>query len=229
MLLYENMERFKSFNIFIEGGAIMQLTDLETSWDPYLQYGQRQFYRQKEEIYRENEDGAEGFYYLLKGLIKISATIHTGESRIIDIVNAENPFGEQTADGAIYFSTASAIEDSVVYYFQYEKITPIMQEDPRFSKLFYQCLTDKLEVLSNNILFHTLSSEKVLACTLLLLSDKFVSEVIPFSQTELSCYTNLSRVTVYNTLKKWDVQVVSIQNKKIQIHNKEVLENIAAI
>jgi len=207
----------------------MKLTNIETSWDPYLQYGKRQFYRQKEEIYRENEDGAEGFYYLQKGLIKISTTVHTGEPFIIDIVNAENPFGEQTADGAIYFSTASVIEDSIVYYFQYEEITTIMQEDPQFSSLFYQCLTDKLETLSNNILFHTLPSEKVLARTLLLLSDKFVSEVIPFSQTELSCYTNLNRVTVYNTLKKWDVQVVSIQNKKIQIHNKEVLENIAAI
>ncbi len=77
MLLYENMERFKSFNIFIEGGVIMQLTDLETSWDSYLQYGERQFYRKKEEIYRENEDGAEGFYYLQKGLIKISTNVHT--------------------------------------------------------------------------------------------------------------------------------------------------------
>jgi|SRR5699024_1459549 len=207
----------------------MQITDLEKSWDPYLQYGQRQFYRKKDVIYRENEDGADGFYYLYKGLIKISTTLHTGDSRIIDIVNDENPFGEQTADGAIYFSTASVIEDSIVYYFQYEKIATIMQKHPQFGRLFYQCLADKLEVLSNNILFHTLPSEKVLARTLLLLSEKFVSEVIPFTQTELSCYTNLNRVTVYNIFKKWDIQIVSIQNKKIHIYNKQLLRNIAAI
>ena len=207
----------------------MQITDSEKSWDPYLQYGQRQFYRQKEVVYREKEDGAEGFYYLQKGLIKISTTVHTGESRIIDIINGETPFGEQTADGTIYFSTASVIEDSIVYYFQYKKIALMMQEDPRFSRLFYQSLAEKLETLSNNILFHTLPSEKVLARTLLLLSDKFGTEVIPFTQTDLSCYTNLSRVTVYNVFKKWNDQIVSIHNKKIHIYNKQLLRNIAAI
>lgn len=102
-----------------------------------------------------------------------------------------------------------------------------MQGDPQFSNLFYQCLTDKLEVLSNNILFHTLSSEKILARTLLLLSDKIVSEVIPFSQTELSCYTNLNRVTVYNVLKNGKSMLFLFRTKKN--YNKKVLENIAAI
>jgi|SRR5690625_2362914 len=207
----------------------MQITDSEKSWDPYLQYGQRQFYRQKEVVYRENEDGADGFYYLYKGLIKISTNLYTGDSRIIDIINGETPFGEQTADGAIYFSTATVIEDSVVYYFRYETTAAIMQEDPQFSRLFYQSLTKKLEVLSNNILFHTLPSEKVLARTLLLLSDKFGTEVIPFTQTDLSSYTNLNRTTVYKTMKKWDVHIMSIQNKKIKIHNKKALKDIATI
>src|SRR5690625_1571483 len=208
------------------GGATMQITDLGTSWNPYLQHGQRRFYEQKDVIYRENEDGAGGFYFLQKGLIKISTTVYTGESCIIDIVKDGTPFGEQTADGAIYFSTAAVIQDSIVYYFRYETIAMIMQEDPQFSMLFFHSLTEKLETLSNNLLFHSLPSEKILARTLLLLSDKFVSEVIPFSQTELSCYTNLNRVTIYNILKKWNVQVVSIQYKKIQIHNKKALEDI---
>lgn|GEM_PF-6154340 len=81
----------------------MQITNVVSSWDPYLQYGQRQFYRQKDVIYRENEDGAEGFYYLHNGLIKKSTTVHTGESCTIDIVIEEKSFGEQAADGQSTF------------------------------------------------------------------------------------------------------------------------------
>lgn len=212
-----------------KGGAILQTPELVTSWHPYLPQAERRFYRQKEEIYRENDRGEKGCYYLQKGLIKISTTIHTGESCIVDIVSDDHLFGEQAADGDMYFSTASVMEDSIVYYFRYETIEAIMREDSQFSMLFFRSLTEKLETLSNNLLFHSLPSEKILARTLLLLREKFVSERIPFTQTELCHYTNLNRITVYKILKRWDMQIVSIENKKILIHDQKALEDIAVI
>ena len=53
-------------------------------------------------------------------MIRISTSIYDDRERIIDIVSSEYPFGEQVTDGDMYFSTATTIEDSVVYFFPME-------------------------------------------------------------------------------------------------------------
>ncbi|WP_174614636.1 Crp/Fnr family transcriptional regulator [Virgibacillus ihumii] len=200
-----------------------------SSWIPYLKYGERNYYKRKSVIYQEKEDGCNGFYYLKQGLVKVSSTIHTGEENIIDIVCNEKSFGEQSVDGELYFSTATAIEDSVVYFFPYKNIEPVLERDAQFKMLIYTNLTEKLKTLSNNVLFHTLHSEKLLARTILTLREKFVSKQIPFTQQELCCYTNLNRTTIYNIFKKWDNDVVYLTNRNIIINNTEALIEIAAI
>lgn len=200
-----------------------------SSWSPYLKYGERQFYRKKSVIYHENEYGAEGFYYLKRGLIRISTANHIGDERIIDIVSNNNPFGEQTADGDLYFSTASALKDSIVYFFPYKNIKSVMAHDYRLKMLIYTNLTDKLKTLSNTILFHSLPSEKLLARTILVLRDKYVTKNIPFTQQELCRYTSLNRITVYQIFKKWDDNVVTFNNRNILINNVNELRKIAAL
>src|SRR5690625_3340278 len=99
-----------------EGGSIMSCLDTGSSWTPYLKYGERQFVKKKTTIYWQKEEGDNGFYYLEKGIIKISTRIYDGEERILDIVSSGHPFGEQTVDGEMYFSTAITLEDSIVYF-----------------------------------------------------------------------------------------------------------------
>jgi len=217
------------YNSYKMGGSAMTYTNSTDCWDSYLMYGERRFFKKKAVVYRENSDGEEGFYYLKKGLIKISTTIHTGEQSTIDIVCDEKPFGEQTADGEVYFSTASAIEDSIVYFFPYENIVTVMGEDEKLRMLMYNSLTEKLKVLSTNLLFHSFPSEKKLARTILILREKFASENIPFTQKELSRYTDLNRITIYNIFKKWEGNVVSIHKRKIKINNINNLKKIAAM
>lgn len=205
------------------------LSNEKSVWAPYLQYGVRQFYRPKSTVYYENEDGVDGFYFLKKGMIKISTSIFDGRERIIDIVSNEHPFGEQAADGDLYFSTATALEDSIVYFFPTDTIESLMKEDNQLRMLVFTNLTEKLKTLANNVLFNTLPSEQLLARTILVLQDKFMNENIPFTQQELCRYTSLNRVTVYKVLKEWDERIITMKKRNITIKNTRALEEIAAI
>lgn len=207
----------------------MSSLEANRSWDQYLRYGKRQFFKQNANIYCEKEDGVDGFYYLKRGIIKISTLIHDGRERIIDIVSSKHPFGEQAADGDVYFSTATALEDSIVYFFPNKKIERLMKEDNQLRMLVYTNLTEKLKTLSNNVLFNTLPSEQLLARTILILKDKYVNECIPFTQQELCCYTSLNRITIYKVFKKWDERIVSMKDKSITVKNVRALEEIASI
>lgn len=197
------------------------------SWTPYLKYGERRFYKKKSVIYRENEKSLLGFYYLKTGIIKISLTIHTGDEQIIDIVSDDTPFGEQVVDGEQYFSTATVIDESVIYFYPISRIETLLKEDESFRKLFYLSLTEKLKILSNNLLFDSLSSEKLLARTIIILRDKFISNQFPFTQQELCRYTNLNRSTIYNIFKKWKGDVISFDKRNIIILNIDLLKKIA--
>jgi len=207
----------------------MTLTESFICWKDYLSYAERMFIAKGQVIYEEDADSAKGFYYLEKGLIKISVNPDMGQGRIIDIVSEMKLFGEQAVDGGVYFSTASAMIDSVVYFFPYGKINKLMKKDDGFRELYYENLTEKLKVLSNNLLYDSLPAEKIIAHAILLLNEKFASNIIPFTQQELSHYTNLNRVTIHNFFKKWNDSVVSLENKVITIKNISKLKVIATI
>ena len=200
----------------------------QSSWAPSLKFEKRKFIRNKEVIFREKEDSTKGFYFLKAGLIKISTLTHSGEELIIDIVCDETPFGEQVVDGEKYFSTATAMIDSIVYFFPISTVESLIVGDGHFRTLLYQSVTEKLEILSNNLLYDSLPSEKLLARTILKLREKFISDQFPFTQTELCRYTNLNRNTIYHIFKKWTNDVVSIDKRKITIHNIDTLKKIAS-
>lgn len=197
------------------------------NWKPYLKYGQRNYYKPKSVIYHQGQASSNGFYYLNEGLIKISISNHVGEERIIDIVCSGRTFGEQAVDKDLYFSTATSIIGSIVYFFPYDEIKLLLEEDNQFRMLIYNNLTEKLQLLSNNILSDKLPSEKILARKILTLKELFMSNQIPFTQQELSCYTNLNRITIYNIFKKWSKNVVILTNRSIIINDIETLREIS--
>lgn len=215
--------------VISKGGPLMRIPNDASYLDNYISYAERLFIKKEQVIYHEDSYSPVGFYYLKKGLIRISKYFHVGEERIIDIVSDENSFGEQAIDGELYFSTASALEDSIIYFFPYEVIDRLMKKDHEFRVFIYKNLTDKLKILSNNLLFNSLPADKLLARTILILSEKFQTDKIYFSQQELCRYTNLNRVTIYNVFKKWEDNVVSFKNKEIVIKNKEELRRIGEI
>jgi CRP-like cAMP-binding protein len=201
----------------------------KSCWNSYLKYAERRFYKRKSVVYLEKQQEIQGFYYLEKGLVKVSAICEKETEQIIDIVSKGKSFGEHIVDGEVYFSTATAIVDSVIYFFPLNCINYLMETEEGFRSLFYESLTEKLKTLSTNVLFRSLPSEKLLAKTILGLQEKFVSNTFPFTQRELCHCTNLKRTTVYQIMKKWDNNIVSLDKKSLIIHNNSKLEEIAAL
>lgn len=196
--------------------------------EAYLKYGERIYKEENSVIYREGQPCCNGFYFLKEGFVRISSNNCLQKERIIDYVSSGRAFGEQGVDNGVYFSSAIAITDSIIYFFPYSKIDRLLAEDETFRMTIYSSLMEKLELLSNNMLTHSLPTEQLLARKILMLQEKFLSTEIPCTQQELSRYTNLNRITIYNIFKKWSTDVVSLKNRRIMIHDQEALEEIAA-
>jgi CRP-like cAMP-binding protein len=61
------------------------LFDCDINWETCLQFGTRQFFKEKACIYEQGTTG-DGFYYLQKGLIKVTLTTTIGKVRLLSNV-----------------------------------------------------------------------------------------------------------------------------------------------
>ncbi|MFD1707867.1 Crp/Fnr family transcriptional regulator [Siminovitchia sediminis] len=206
----------------------MLRTTERKGWEDYFQYGKRTFYRKKSIIYSVDSSERTGFYYLERGFVKVSTKTFSGEERTIDIVSAGRTFGEQTADERPYFSTAVALEDCVVYFFRYDVIKRLMDDDHQLRILIYSGLTEKLKLLANNVMIQSLPPERQLAQSLLHILRKYNDHQIPMTQKELSSFTGLKRGTIYKIFKKWGDEVIIVEKKKIIVKMPQKLKEIAA-
>ncbi|WP_158734834.1 Crp/Fnr family transcriptional regulator [Alteribacillus sp. YIM 98480] len=196
------------------------------SWEQYLKYGQRHFFKKKSIIFEAHSLGKEGFYYLKDGFVKVSTKTLSGEERTIDIIGEGRPFGEQTADGQPYFSTATALENCIIYFFCYDDIKSLMDNDHTFRMLMYDGLTEKLKLLTNHMTVRSLPSEQLLAQSILEIKQKYNDHKIPLTQQELSRYTGLTRITIYKIFKKWGDDIVHIEKKNIVVKQPRSLRKI---
>lgn len=198
----------------------------QENWKYYLKYGERIFFKRNSAIFKEGSLGKEGFYYLKKGVIKVFTNTFTGKERTIDIIFDGQVFGEQTVDGQPYFSTARSLEDSIVYFLPFSKIDALMKEDHQLRLLMSESLGNKLEILLNNLLIHSLPAEQLLALCILKISAQYNGH-IPLTQQEISKYTGLTRITIYKIFRNWeDEQLILVGNKTITITDYEALEEI---
>ena len=109
------------------------------TWENYLEYGKRQFYKEKSIIFRKGEVG-NGFYYVEKGLIKIVSEKSNQKERMLDIVGSGFIIGEQALDDLPYYSTSISHMNSVLYYFSKNDIEQLTQKDPNMIVLLAQSL-----------------------------------------------------------------------------------------
>ncbi|HLS66089.1 MAG TPA: Crp/Fnr family transcriptional regulator [Pseudogracilibacillus sp.] len=185
--------------------------------DKILNTGERKFYRKGECIYRQDEVCQDTFYFLVKGLVKISCVDQRGGEAIIDIVSPNNIFGEQAANGTTYFSTAEAYENSVVYSLSVHKARKLIESDHEFRMFIYNGLREKLKLLSKRLVIQSLPSETILATALIELQEKMGQNPFPMMQKDLCKYTTLNRTTIYNIVKKWQDHLIRIHNQEIHI------------
>lgn len=197
------------------------------SWEPFLRYGQRQFLKKKSILYKQGEIG-KGFYYINNGLIKILTPTTERGDRILDIKGSGFLIGEQAIDQLPYFSTAIAIEDSVVYYFSFEVYKKLMKGYTDFVLLFANSVIQKEKTLLEGINLKAVTSERKVAISLLQLMVSCQTNEINLSQQELADYVGLTRVTVHGVVKKWKLdQLIDINKRRFIIRRPDILKKYA--
>jgi CRP-like cAMP-binding protein len=198
------------------------LITLKQSWTDYLKYGKRLFFKKKSCIFQQGHTGT-GFYYIYKGIVKIISNNLEEGKRILDIVGPGVIAGE--ADHLPYYCSAVCHTDSVVYYFSEQDYHNLIQRHPEVTILFAESLILKEKLLLNNINITSTSTEYQIAQSLLYLINSLESKEINITQQELSCYTGLTRITIYKILKKWSSEgIILINNRKICIIEPEALK-----
>lgn len=192
--------------------------------DSYLTYGTRMFMKKNTVIYTQGTIG-DGFYIVVEGKVKISMNVFGNKERMLEIISNGQVLGEQSMDQNAYFSSASTLEDSVLYHFEQDKFQALILKDKTVRDLFYSSMIHKLKTLSEIIQLDAFSAEQQLANSLLEISRKYSSYEIPLNQQQLSTYTGLTRITIYKIMKEWRTSNLLTNTKgKIVIKNPEVLQ-----
>ncbi|WP_052343600.1 Crp/Fnr family transcriptional regulator [Bacillus massiliigorillae] len=193
------------------------------SWEDYLEYGKRLFFKEKTVIFEQGDIGS-GFYFVKKGLIKIKSKRNDENSRILDIVGPGRIIGEQTIDHLPYYSTAISHVDSILYYFTNNDFEELTQKYPEVITLLVHSLILKEKLLLNNINATSTDTHPQIAYSLLYLMDSYKSQEINLTQQELSLFVGVTRITIYKVLKQWVSEgILSINNRKIFIIDPQSL------
>jgi len=190
----------------------------------YLKNGSRIFVKRNTVIYEQGTTG-DGFYLVADGKIKISMKVFDEKNRILEILGNGQLFGEQSIDQKSYFSSATALENSVVYCYTSKQFRDLVIKNEYIRNLFYSSMINKLKQLGDIIQMKSLSVEVQLASSLLELCRKYNSFEIPLNQQQLSNYTGLTRITIYKLVKEWkDIHLLTEKEGKIFIESPEVLQ-----
>lgn len=193
--------------------------------ESYIKHADRKFIRKKNILYQQGDLG-QGFYLIQDGLVKITTTDFKKNTRILDIATSGTLIGEQVLNGMPYFSTATVIKDSVLYYFSIDLYNKLIQEHPEIKNLIANSIIEKVKLLLSVINVKSISIERQIAYCLLKLMIIFKNNEISLTQQELSDYTGLTRITIYKVLKKWEEEgLVQIKNRKIYILKADLLND----
>jgi CRP-like cAMP-binding protein len=205
---------------------MVTLYDQDFNWDSYLKFGTRKFFKRKECIYSQGAYG-EGFYYLLKGIVRIVSTNTIGKEPMLNIVIPNQLLGVQSLDQKQHFTTAIAIQDSVVYHFSYEQMKGLIKIYPELFKLFSRTVIHKMKILLDRINLDAFTPEQKVAWLLYTICYKFHSLEVPIQQQDIASCTGLTRITVYKILKQWHEEgIVEILHQKYVIKKPDFLRNL---
>jgi CRP-like cAMP-binding protein len=202
------------------------LFDSDINWDSCLQFGTRQFFKEKASIYQQGTMG-EGFYYIQKGLIKVTAATQIGKERLLNIAIPGQILGVQAMDRQPHFTTATAVTDSILYYFSCEDFKKLIRIEPSILNIFIKTVIHKMHILADKIYLDSLSPEQQLSVILLNICYEFKNFEVPLTQQDLTKCTGLTRITLYKILKQWkEAEIIEIQGKKFLIKKPDELKRL---
>ncbi|KRF67241.1 hypothetical protein ASG99_16580 [Bacillus sp. Soil768D1] len=193
-------------------------------FDSYLKEGRRVFVKKNTVVYEQGTTG-DGFYYVVDGMVKISMKVFEGKERILEIIESGKTFGELSMDQNCYFSSAIAMENSVIYYFEYKNFQELVMKNESVRNIFYNSVINKLKQLGDIIQYKSLAVEEQLAHLLIGICRENNNYEIPLNQQQLSNYTGLTRITIYKIMKEWiENNLISKKEGKLFIRCPETLQ-----
>lgn len=202
------------------------LFDSDINWDSCLQFGARQFFKEKASIYKQGTMG-DGFYYIQKGLIKVTTTTSIGKERLLNIAIPGQLLGVQAMDRQPHFTTATAVNDSILYFFSCDHFQKLIKDQPSILNIFIKTVIHKMHILADKIYLDTLTPEQQLAVILLNICYEFKSYEVPLTQQDLTKCTGLTRITLYKILKQWkEEEILEIHKKKFLIKKTDELKKL---
>lgn len=203
------------------------LNEYNINWEEFVKYGSRQFLEKNSIIYKQGEIG-NGFYYLKKGLVKVTTTTAGRSDLLLKIILPTQLVGIQAMDQLVHYTTAKTIEDSVLYFFSYNTIEKIMLQNPAMNQLFLQSVINEMNTFASKINAERLPAEQKLAILLLNIYDEFSQYHIPLLQKDIASSTGLTRITIYKIFKEWrEKGYIENTGSSFSIKNPTVLKKYA--
>ena len=199
---------------------------IENPWKKFLHFATRKYVRKNTVLYTPGDIGL-GFYYIDKGVVKITTYTSDGDEKLIDLHGGGEVFGEWALVNQPYNTQATTVEDSVLYFFSnqaFKKITTLTHEPLNYLlMLSFKKVWNKVE---QNLLVS--SAKEQIAFALLKLDGLFNSDnIIYISQQDLANYVGLSRITVNKLLQNLRKKgVIEVGSKKIVIKDKKYLSKL---
>jgi CRP-like cAMP-binding protein len=214
-----------SFRIQAGGFLMNEITSRNSSWDAFLQFGERKSVPKNTVIYFQGEV-AQGIYFVEKGLIKAKSNTILGDEKNINFVGPGQMFGELSLIQEPSISTTVSVEDSVIYFYSVEWFKQLLHKSDEPLMFIFNSILKKICVLVEQTALST--AEQQVAHALLHLSDSSKNEKINVKQKDLAELSGLTRITVNKVLKTWKENgIIDSHNKSIHLKNKAVLSTFA--
>ena len=191
-----------------------------------LQAGQRLFMR---------GDPDDGLYCVLDGLMRIGAASFAGKEALLAVIEPVNWFGEIALfDGRPRTHDAYAERDSVLFHLPRAELVALLERTPEHWHAFGLLLTHKLRLAFEAIEEAALlPAAQRLARRLLLMAGGYgepgaTRRVLKVSQEDLAMMLALSRQTVNQTLKQFELQgALQLRYAEIEIVDADKLAALA--
>jgi len=196
------------------------------NWNQYTAYAVVKTIKKDTSLFRQGER-VNGFYYLQQGTIAISVIREDGYERIIDLIYSGSLLGERIINDSMSFTNATALVDSILYFFSREQFELLIKDHPKASHQFSVSLINKVRLMANINTILNAPIDVQLAQFLLNLAEREQNNCISINQTSLSKYIGKSRVSIWKVLKDWRLnEVIEMKRQTIVLKDLDTLQEL---
>lgn len=192
-----------------------------------LQIGLERKYPAKALIFKA-EDPANGFYYILKGQIRLYKLDSSGKEVEISRLSDKEFLGEiilfATDNFPVYAETISPVQ---ILFFPKIQVLSAIEKDPEIAKFLLTLFAKKCYGLNQRLTMVTLQSiQQRLATYLLALSNNNNATIqLPIKKTDLAKYLMTTPETISRTLNEFKQnKIIKVQGQKVTISDCRLLQ-----